>query len=82
MLSVLLDSDGYVFLCLGHNPLSEIQSIIKILSRHNHQHVMLCIESVKEYCSTTFKLDGLGPVDNRHSTDYLHHFVQLLTDPV
>ena len=22
------------------------------------------------------KLDGVGPVDNRPSTDYLHHFVQ------
>ena len=23
-----------------------------------------------------FKLDGLGPVDNRPSTDKLHHFVR------
>ena len=22
------------------------------------------------------KLDGVGPVDNRHSTDKLHHFVE------
>ena len=24
----------------------------------------------------TYKLDGVGPVDNRPSTDQLHHFVE------
>ena len=27
-------------------------------------------------CHTTFKLDGVGPIDNRPSTDLLQHFVQ------
>ena len=27
---------------------------------------------------TTMKLDGVGPVDNRPSTDQLHHFIQIL----
>ena len=27
--------------------------------------------------SKKYKLDGVGPVDNRPSTDQLHHFVQI-----
>ena len=28
------------------------------------------------YCLAVLKLDGLSPVNNRPSTDYLHHFVR------
>ena len=28
------------------------------------------------FLALVFKLDGVGPVDNRPSTDKLHHFVQ------
>ena len=34
------------------------------------------VESPLGFAGSAKKLDGVGPVDNRPSTDKLHHFVQ------
>ena len=46
-----------------------------LLARGKHFKIFTCF-----YCYSaaddTLKLDGVGPVDNRPSTDKLHHFVK------
>ena len=37
-------------------------------------HIFILLDSPTKFCIK--KLDGVGPVHNRHSTDKLHHFVQ------
>ena len=54
-----------------------IDSVLKILNKR-----ITDLMSDRGDCRTALatpgllKLDGVGPVDNRPSTDYLHHFVQ------
>ena len=37
---------------------------------------MLLSNFLEQESTACLKLDGVGPVDNRPSTDKLHHFVQ------
>ena len=43
--------------------------IINLSSKHR-------ISKFEDIILVVFKLDGVGPVDNRPSTNKLHHFVQ------
>ena len=54
-----------------------------VCCRKNCEDLCVCFSHIKLfllfqlfYCSDKKKLDGVGPVDNRPSTDQLHHFVQ------
>ena len=54
---------------VGHRvAISVCVGVIKVVIGYNDRSIRFYV--------FLYKLDGLGPVDNRRSTDKLHHFVQ------